>query len=147
MSPPDVMSGDTGCTPAHPDTAGGGCGLAPGPLPPGDGGPGAEPGLLVTLGTVDFRNARLSESRIPRAEIATPTQVNSRSSRRARHRPSKISRPAAGSLDAQLLHSKSERVRMDAQALGGVAGAVDPPTTSFENGLDVRALHGVEIIR
>ena len=36
---------------------------------------------------------------------------------------------------------------MDAQALGGVARAVDPPAAPLEHRLDVRALHRVEIVR
>ena len=47
----------------------------------------------------------------------------------------------------QLLHAESQRVRVDAQALRGVARAVDPPAASLEDALDVRALHGVEIVR
>ena len=48
---------------------------------------------------------------------------------------------------AQLLHPEPQRVRVDAQALGGVAGAVDPPAAPLEHGFDVGALHRVEVVR
>ena len=43
-------------------------------------------------------------------------------------------------LDAELLHAEAERARVEAELLGGVARAVDPPVALLEHGLDVRAL-------
>lgn len=36
---------------------------------------------------------------------------------------------------------------MDAEAFGGIAWAVDPPTARGQDGLDVRALDGVQVFR
>jgi hypothetical protein len=46
----------------------------------------------------------------------------------------------------QLLHAKSQRVRVDAEALRRISGAIDPPAASFEDGLDVGTLNSVEIV-
>ena len=68
-------------------------------------------------------------------------------SHRPRRRRPMVPFPAIGTHDAQLLHAEPQRVRMDAQALRGVSRPVDPPAAPLEDGLDVRALHGVEIVR
>src|SRR4051794_13186664 len=52
-----------------------------------------------------------------------------------------------GTHEPQLLHAESQRVWMNSQTLRAVARAVDPPVASLEHALDVRTLHGVEIVR
>src|SRR6185369_6302708 len=42
--------------------------------------------------------------------------------------------------DAQLLHAEAERVRMQAESFGGIAGAVDAPSARTQDLLDMRAL-------
>ena len=54
--------------------------------------------------------------------------------------------PARRDRHAQLLHAEPQRVRMDAEAFGGVARAVDPPAAALQHRLDVQPLHVVEIV-
>src|SRR3954462_12717833 len=46
--------------------------------------------------------------------------------------------------DSELLHPEAQRVRVNAQILGGIAGTVDPPAGSSQRALDVAALHFFE---
>jgi hypothetical protein len=43
--------------------------------------------------------------------------------------------------DPELLHPEAQRVRMQAQTLGRIAHAVDPPAAGLKHLLDVHSLH------
>ena len=47
-----------------------------------------------------------------------------------------------GPCDAEFLHAVAQCVGVEAEDLGGAAGAVDDPVGLLENGEDVVALHG-----
>src|SRR5206468_9526130 len=64
------------------------------------------------------------------------------SRRRMLESPSGIGTP-----HTQLLHPKTQRVRVDSQALCGISDSADSPAAPLEDGLDVRSLNGVEIVR
>ena len=49
-----------------------------------------------------------------------------------------------GTDDAELLHPEAERVRVEAEPLGGVAAAVDPPAALGQHRLDVGPLDRIE---